>query len=75
MKIKKGSFLYLGTGPGTQVIKLFESGFDVTASDVSPTSIHNASVRYNNKMNNKIKFIVDDIINSHLSSNEFDFLI
>jgi hypothetical protein len=25
-------------------------------------------------MNNKIKFIVDDIIKSHLSSNEFDFI-
>lgn len=74
MKIKKGSFLDLGTGPGTQAIKLFERGFDVTASDLSPTSIRKASFRYNNKKNNKIKFIVDDIINSHLSSNEFDFI-
>ena len=74
MKIKKGSFLDLGTGPGTQAIKLSERGFDVTASDLSSTSIHKASVRYNNKMNNKIKFIVDDIVNSHLSSNEFDFI-
>jgi SAM-dependent methyltransferase len=74
MKIKKGSFLDLGTGPGTQAIKLFERGFDVTASDLSPTSIHKASVRYNNKMNNKIKFIVDDILISHLSNNEFDFI-
>ncbi len=74
MKIKKGSFLDLGTGPGTQAIKLSERGFDVTASDLSPTSIHKASVRYNNKMNNKIKFIVDDILISHLSNNEFDFI-
>jgi SAM-dependent methyltransferase len=74
MKIKKGSFLDLGTGPGTQAIKLFERGFDVTASDLSPTSIHKASLRYNDKMNNKIKFVVDDIIKSHLSSNEFDFI-
>jgi SAM-dependent methyltransferase len=74
MKIRKGSFLDLGTGPGTQAIKLFERGFDVTASDLSSTSIHKASVRYKNKMNNKIKFIVDDIIVSHLSSNEFDFI-
>jgi ubiquinone/menaquinone biosynthesis C-methylase UbiE len=74
MKIRKGSFLDLGTGPGTQAIKLFERGFDVTASDLSSTSIHKALVRYKNKMNNKIKFIVDDIIKSHLSSNEFDFI-
>jgi len=74
MKIKKGSLLDLGTGPGTQAIKLFERGFDVTASDLSPTSIRKASFRYNSKKNNKIKFIVDDIINSHLCSNEFDFI-
>ncbi len=74
MKIKKGSLLDLGTGPGTQATKLFERGFDVTASDLSPTSIHKASVRYNKNMNNKIKFIVDDILDSHLSSNEFDFI-
>jgi SAM-dependent methyltransferase len=74
MKIKKGFFLDLGTGPGTQAIKLFERGFDVTAPDLSPTSIHKASVRYGDKMNYKIKFIVDDIINSHLSSNKFDFI-
>ncbi|TVP40020.1 class I SAM-dependent methyltransferase [Candidatus Nitrosocosmicus arcticus] len=74
LKIKKGYFLDLGTGPGTQAIRLFERGFDVTASDLSPTSIHKASVRYNKNMNNKIKFIVDDIINSHLNSNEFDFI-
>jgi len=74
LKIKKGSFLDLGTGPGTQAIRLFERGFDVTASDLSPTSIHKASVRHNKNMINKIKFIVDDIINSHLNSNEFDFI-
>ena len=66
--------MIFGTGPGTQAIKLFERGFDVTASDLSPTSIYKASVRYNDKMNNKIKFIVDDITNSNLSSNEFDFI-
>ncbi len=74
LKIKKGSFLDLGTGPGTQAIRLFERGFDVTASDLSPASIHKASVRYNKNMTNKIKFIVDDVINSHLNSNEFDFV-
>ncbi|HKX97599.1 MAG TPA: methyltransferase domain-containing protein [Candidatus Nitrosocosmicus sp.] len=36
--------------------------------------MHKASVRYNDKTNSKIKFIVDDIIKSHLSSNEFDFI-
>jgi methylase of polypeptide subunit release factors len=62
LKINRGSFLDLGTGPGTQAVKLFERGFDVTASDLSPTSIRKASVRYHKNKNNKIKFIVDDII-------------
>ena len=70
MKIKKGSFLDIGTGPGTQAIKLFERGFDVTASDLSSTSIHKASVRYNDKMNNKIKDLVRvwDILPKHHQS-------
>jgi ubiquinone/menaquinone biosynthesis C-methylase UbiE len=74
MDTKKGLFLDLGTGPGTQAIKLFERGFDVTASDLSFSSIHKASDRYNTEGNNKIKFIVDDVLDSNLSSNEFDFI-
>ena len=50
IEIKKGSFLDLGTGPGTQAIKLFKRGFDVTVSDLSPSSIHKESVRYNEKL-------------------------
>jgi hypothetical protein len=37
MKIKKSAFLDPGTGPRTQAIKLFETGFDVTASDLPHT--------------------------------------
>jgi SAM-dependent methyltransferase len=74
MKIKKGSFLDLGTGPGTQSIKLLEKGFDVTASDLSPSSIHKASDHYNKDRINKINFIVDDILTSNFSDNEFDFI-
>lgn len=74
MNIKKGSFLDLGTGPGTQAIKLLERGFDVTASDLSFSSIHKAEGRYNNDRSKKIKFKVDDILTSNFSDNEFDFI-
>lgn len=74
MEIKKGSFLDLGTGPGTQAFKLFERGFDSTASDLSASSIKKASNRYNEKGIRKINFIVDDILKSNFSNNEFDFI-
>lgn len=74
MKIKKGSFLDLGTGPGTQALKLFEKGFDITASDLSPSSIHKASNRYNEQGISQINFIVDDILKSNFSNKEFDFI-
>jgi ubiquinone/menaquinone biosynthesis C-methylase UbiE len=74
IKINKDSFLDLGTGPGTQAIKLLERGFYVTASDLSPTSIHKATVRFNTRRINEVKFMVDDILNSNLNDNEFDFI-
>jgi len=74
MNFKKGSFLDLGTGPGTQAIKLLERGFDVTASDLSSSSTNKASDRYNKEGFNKINFIVDDILSSNFGNNEFDFV-
>ena len=74
MNFKRGSFLDLGTGPGTQAIKLLERGFDVTASDLSFSSINKASDRYIKEGFNKINFIVDDILSSKLGDNEFDFV-
>ena len=63
MNFRKGSFLDLGTGPGTQAIKLLQRGFDVTASDLSSSSINKASERYMKKGFNKLNFVVDDILN------------
>lgn len=37
---KKGSFLDLGTGPGTQAIALSKMGFKVTGTDISNTAIN-----------------------------------
>lgn len=68
--LNKGKFLDLGTGPGTQAIQLAKRNFEVTATDISPNAIKNAQ-----KLSHKINFLVDDILNSQLSNNEFDFIL
>lgn len=72
-KINKGKFLDLGSGPGTQAIKLYEKGFHVTASDISKTAIEKANELYNNDIK-KIDFVVDDILSSNFMKNEFDYI-
>jgi ubiquinone/menaquinone biosynthesis C-methylase UbiE len=68
--LSKGKFLDLGTGPGTQATQLAKLNFDVTATDISLTAINNAK-----KLSNKVNFLVDDVLNSQLSDNEFDFIL
>jgi len=68
LNIVSGNFLDLGTGPGTQAIELTEMGFDVTGIDISFDAIKNAK-----KTNNRVKFIQDDILNSHINQ-QFDFI-
>ncbi len=72
-KISTGRILDLGTGPGTQAVKLYERGFTVIASDLSEAAIKQASTRYNKDIN-KVNFIVDNILNSKFNDNEFDFI-
>ena len=69
-KISKGSFLDLGTGPGTQAIQLSELGFDVTGSDLSETAILKSK-----NLSQKVNFIADDFLNSKLPENKFDFIL
>jgi SAM-dependent methyltransferase len=69
-KITKGRFLDLGTGPGTQAIQLAKMGFDVTGTDLSENAIQKAR-----KLDGKINFIVDDILNSKLEKNSFDYIL
>ncbi len=71
--INKGKFLDLGTGPGTQAIKLYEKGFQVTASDISETAIKKDNDLYNTDIQ-KINFVVDDILKSNFKENEFDYI-
>ncbi len=67
--LKKGRFLDLGTGDGTQARALAKHGFDVTGSDISGSAIENAK-----KLSNDINFLTDDILNSNLPANAFNFI-
>lgn len=69
-KITKGRFLDLGTGPGTQAIQLAKMSFDVTGTDLSENAIQKAR-----KLEDKINFKVDDILNSKLEKNSFDYIL
>ncbi|MBU0530388.1 MAG: class I SAM-dependent methyltransferase [Candidatus Aenigmatarchaeota archaeon] len=67
--IKSGRFLDLGTGPGTQAIQLAERGFDVTGTDISDSAIQKAT-----KLSGKVNFVVDNILETRLERNGFDFI-
>jgi SAM-dependent methyltransferase len=70
MKITKGRFLDLGTGPATQAIELSKLGFQVTATDISENAITRAK-----RISKDIEFIVDDILNSKLKEEDsFDYI-
>ena len=62
-------FLDIGTGPGTQALRLSELGFNVTGSDLSEYAIEKAR-----KISNRVNFIVDDILNSKFKENEFEYV-
>ena len=67
--LKEGRFLDLGTGPGTQAKQLSSLGFDVIESDLSQSAIEKAK-----KLYSEPQFVVDDILNSKFSDNEFDYI-
>ncbi|TRZ79184.1 MAG: class I SAM-dependent methyltransferase [Nitrosopumilales archaeon] len=69
-KITKGRFLDLGTGPGTQAIQLGKIGFTVTGTDLSDNAIQKAK-----KLDAKINFLVDDILDSKLEKSSFDYIL
>lgn len=68
-KLKRGRFLDLGTGDGTQARALAKNGFEVTGSDISEIAIENAK-----KLSKEINFLTDDILNSKLPANAFDYV-
>ncbi|MFH1978082.1 MAG: class I SAM-dependent methyltransferase [Candidatus Aenigmatarchaeota archaeon] len=69
MNINSGSFLDLGTGPGSQAIRLSEKGFEVTGSDISEHAIEKAK-----KLESKINFVVDDILDTKLPKESYDYI-
>jgi len=65
-----GTFLDLGTGPGTQALQLSKYDFNVTGTDISQSAIENAQ-----KLSNEINFLVDDILDSKLADKKFNFIL
>ena len=69
MNITKGRLLDLGTGPATQAIELSKLGFQVIATDISENAITRAK-----SMSKGVEFIVDDILESKLKDDSFDYI-
>ena len=68
--LNTGSFLDLGTGPGTQAVQLTKYNFGITATDISQNAIDKAK-----KLSNEVNFVVDNILDSKLSDKKFDFIL
>lgn len=66
--ICEGSFLDLGTGPGTQATELAKKGFQVTGTDISLSAIHKLK-----KQSTNVHFLMDDILNSKINR-KFDYI-
>jgi SAM-dependent methyltransferase len=64
--VRSGTFLDLGTGPGTQAIALAVRGFQVTATDLSPAAIAYAT-RKAKAVGVDVAFVTDDILATHLT--------
>jgi len=68
-KINGGTFLDLGTGPGTQASALSNMGFDVTGTDISYKAVEKAKL-----FNKRVRYIQDNILETKLSS-LFDYIM
>ncbi len=71
--IARGRFLDLGTGPGTQAIEMAGRGFEVTASDLSPSAVAKASARAA-RQGAHVHFLADDILATKLHG-PFDLVL
>jgi methylase of polypeptide subunit release factors len=71
-EISSGKFLDLGTGPAAQAILLAKMVFKVIGSDLSESAVNRARNVYADQKN--VNFVVDDILNSNLKENEFDYI-
>lgn len=73
-KINGARVLDLGTGPATQAMNLARRGFDVLATDISPSAIKKAKAAAKDARL-AIEFRVDDILRSKLGSNVVDAIV
>lgn len=73
LDLTSGTVLDLGTGPGTQAMAFAERGFQVIATDLSQTAIHQAAAKAQER-GLEIAFQQDDILNSHLDRS-FDLIL
>ena len=67
--VRDGRFLDIGTGPGTQAIQLSKFGFSVTGTDISESAIKRAR-----QLSNKVNFVVDNILETQLNEEAFNFI-
>jgi cyclopropane fatty-acyl-phospholipid synthase-like methyltransferase len=72
LRLRSGSALDLGTGPGTQAIHLACRGFAVTATDISEAAIRLASEKAR-KQGLEIIWVQDDILDTRLDQ-QFDLI-
>ena len=73
LAIRRGRFLDLGAGPGTQAIALARCGFDVTGADVSITAVRKARVRAR-AAGVRVRLLHDDILFTKLQG-PFDCIL
>jgi len=73
-RIRGARVLDLGTGPATQAMNLARRGFDVLATDISPSAIKKAKAAAK-AAGLAIEFRVDDILRSKLGSNVVDAIV
>ncbi len=73
-KLSAGNFLDIGTGPGTQAVGLAKLGFSVTGTDISQTAISGATALAGRE-GVTVNFLVDDILDTKLPPNHFNFIL
>lgn len=67
---KKGLFLDMGAGPGTQAIELARLGFDAVGTDISAKAVAQANER---AKGTNARFVVDDALATSLRE-KFDYI-
>ena len=73
-RLQAGRILDLGTGPATQAMNLAKRGFDVIATDISPSAIKKAKASAK-AAGLSIQFLVDNVLASKLGPNLVDAIV